>query len=143
MKIIEARVIVTCPGRNLITLKIVTDSGLYGIGDATLNGRELAVVAYLEEHVLPALIGRDAQRIEEVGDGADGYAFGLGLQRAARPGGADQLDGVKGGQQRQRRQQNGYNHDASLPRGPRRPLRAIRGMKENMTENHIQYTFTP
>lgn len=51
-EIIEARVIVTCPGRNLITLKIVTDSGIYGIGDATLNGRELAVVAYLEEHVL-------------------------------------------------------------------------------------------
>lgn len=66
MKIIEARVIVTCPGRNLITLKIVTDSGIYGIGDATLNGREMAVVAYLEEHVLPALIGRDAQRIEDI-----------------------------------------------------------------------------
>lgn len=66
MKIVEARVIVTCPGRNLITLKIVTDSGLYGIGDATLNGREMAVVAYLEEHVLPALIGRDAQRIEDI-----------------------------------------------------------------------------
>ena len=66
MKIIEARVIVTCPGRNLITLKIVTDSGLYGIGDATLNGREMAVVAYLQEHVLPALIGRDARRIEDI-----------------------------------------------------------------------------
>ena len=35
MKIVEARVIVTCPGRNMITLKIVTDSGVYGIGDAT------------------------------------------------------------------------------------------------------------
>ena len=66
MKIVEARVIVTCPGRNLITLKIVTDSGVYGIGDATLNGREMAVVTYLEEHVLPALIGRDAQRIEDI-----------------------------------------------------------------------------
>ena len=66
MKIVDARVIVTCPGRNLITLKIVTDSGVYGIGDATLNGREMAVVAYLEEHVLPALIGRDAQRIEDI-----------------------------------------------------------------------------
>lgn len=66
MKIREARVIVTCPGRNLVTLKIVTDEGLYGIGDATLNGRELAVVAYLEEHVIPALIGRDAHRIEDI-----------------------------------------------------------------------------
>ena len=66
MKIVEARVIVTCPGRNLITLKIVTDEGVYGIGDATLNGREMAVVAYLEEHELPALIGRDARRIEDI-----------------------------------------------------------------------------
>lgn len=66
MKIIDARVIVTCPGRNLVTLKILTDAGLYGLGDATLNGRELAVVAYLEEHVVPALIGRDAHRIEDI-----------------------------------------------------------------------------
>ena len=65
MKIIDARVIVTCPGRNFVTLKITTDSGLYGIGDATLNGRELAVAAYLSEHVNPCLIGRDAQRIED------------------------------------------------------------------------------
>lgn len=61
----DARVIVTCPGRNFVTLKIETDQGLYGIGDATLNGREKAVVAYLEEHVCPLLIGRDARRIED------------------------------------------------------------------------------
>jgi hypothetical protein len=35
-----ARVIVTCPGRNFVTLKIETDQGVYGIGDGTLNGRE-------------------------------------------------------------------------------------------------------
>jgi mannonate dehydratase len=39
--------------------------GIYGVGDATLNGRELAVKAYLEEHVIPCLIGRDANRIED------------------------------------------------------------------------------
>ncbi|WP_106478865.1 D-mannonate dehydratase ManD [Phytohalomonas tamaricis] len=66
MKITQARVIVTCPGRNLVTLKIETDEGVYGIGDATLNGREQAVVAYLEEHVAPTLIGRDPQRIEDI-----------------------------------------------------------------------------
>ncbi|WP_457807574.1 D-mannonate dehydratase ManD [Kushneria sp. EE4] len=66
MKIVDARVIVTCPGRNLVTLKIETDEGVYGIGDATLNGRELAVVAYLEEHVAPALIGRDPSNIEDI-----------------------------------------------------------------------------
>jgi len=66
MKIERAYCIVTCPGRNFVTLKIVTDQGVYGIGDATLNGRELAVAAYLEEHVIPCLIGRDPQQIEDI-----------------------------------------------------------------------------
>jgi len=66
MKIIGARVIVTCPGRNFVTLKIETDAGIYGIGDATLNGRELAVVSYLQDHVIPCLIGRDAHQIEDI-----------------------------------------------------------------------------
>ena len=65
MKITAARVIVTCPGRNFVTLKIETDEGMTGIGDATLNGRELAVAAYLTEHVAPVLIGRDPARIED------------------------------------------------------------------------------
>jgi mannonate dehydratase len=64
-EIVAARVIVTCPGRNFVTLKIETRSGVSGIGDATLNGRELAVAAYLEQHVVPNLIGRDAGRIED------------------------------------------------------------------------------
>ena len=65
MKIVEARVVVTCPGRNFVTLKVVTDEGVTGVGDATLNGREQAVAAYLREHVVPALIGRDPARIED------------------------------------------------------------------------------
>jgi mannonate dehydratase len=65
MKISAAKVIVTSPGRNFVTLKIETDQGVHGIGDATLNGRELAVVAYLTEHVIPCLIGRDPQAIED------------------------------------------------------------------------------
>ncbi len=65
MKIVDAKVIVTSPGRNFVTLKLTTEDGVTGLGDATLNGRELAVVAYLEEHVLPLLIGRDARRIED------------------------------------------------------------------------------
>ena len=65
-KIVDARVIVTCPGRNFVTLKIETDEGVYGIGDATLNGRELAVASYLADHVVPTLIGRDAHRIEDI-----------------------------------------------------------------------------
>ena len=66
MKISSARVIVCCPGRNFVTLKIETAQGLTGIGDATLNGRELAVAAYLDEHVIPCLIGRDAHQIEDL-----------------------------------------------------------------------------
>ena len=66
MKITAARVIVTCPGRNFVTLKVETDQGVYGIGDATLNGRELSVVSYLEDHVIPCLIGMDASRIEDI-----------------------------------------------------------------------------
>ncbi|WP_298399685.1 D-mannonate dehydratase ManD [Sphingobium sp.] len=65
-KIIDAKVIVTCPGRNFVTLKIITDEGVYGLGDATLNGRELSVASYLQDHVIPCLIGRDAHRIEDI-----------------------------------------------------------------------------
>src|SRR3984893_4855462 len=65
-----ARVIVTCPGRNFVTLKIETGGGgsaaLYGLGDATLNGRELSVTSYLTDHVIPPLIGRDAHQIEDI-----------------------------------------------------------------------------
>ena len=64
--IVAARVIVTCPGRNFVTVKIETRDGTYGLGDATLNGRELAVASYLTDHLLPNLIGRDARRIEDI-----------------------------------------------------------------------------
>ena len=65
-RIVSARVIVTCPGRNFVTLKIECDDGSTGLGDATLNGRELAVASYLTDHVIPCLIGRDAHRIEDI-----------------------------------------------------------------------------
>ncbi|WP_165186420.1 mannonate dehydratase [Caulobacter soli] len=65
-KITAARVIVTCPGRNFVTLKIETSDGVHGVGDATLNGRELAVASYLTDHVIPCLIGRDAHNIEDI-----------------------------------------------------------------------------
>jgi mannonate dehydratase len=62
----NARVIVTSPGRNFVTLQIETEDGVTGLGDATLNGRELSVVSYLTDHVIPCLIGRDAHRIEDI-----------------------------------------------------------------------------
>ena len=66
MKIANAKVIVCSPGRNFVTLKLETEDGVYGLGDATLNGRELAVASYLTDHVIPLLIGRDARRIEDI-----------------------------------------------------------------------------
>jgi len=66
MKIIDAKVFVCSPNRNFVTLKIITDEGIYGLGDATLNGRELSVVSYLEDHVIPCLIGRDPSQIEDI-----------------------------------------------------------------------------
>ena len=64
--IAAAEVIVCAPGRNFVTLKITTKSGLVGWGDATLNGRELAVASYLKDHVVPNLIGRDCGQIEDI-----------------------------------------------------------------------------
>ncbi|HEB1299864.1 TPA: hypothetical protein RY398_001699 [Escherichia albertii] len=66
MKIVRAEVFVTCPGRNFVTLKITTEDGITGLGDATLNGRELSVASYLQDHLCPQLIGRDAHRIEDI-----------------------------------------------------------------------------
>src|SRR5580765_1604340 len=66
MKITDAKVFVTCPDRNFVTLKIYTDEGIYGLGDATLNGRELSVVSYLQDHLIPCLIGRDPAQIEDI-----------------------------------------------------------------------------
>jgi mannonate dehydratase len=63
MRIVAADVIVTAPGRNYVTLKITTDDGVTGLGDATLNGQELAVASALRDHICPRLLGRDASRI--------------------------------------------------------------------------------
>ena len=66
MKIISGRVVLCSPDRNFATLIIETDEGIRGLGDATLNGREMAVAAYLIEHVIPCLIGRDPFDIEDI-----------------------------------------------------------------------------
>ena len=66
MRIVAGRVIVCSPGRNFVTLKLETEAGVYGLGDATLNGRELAVASYLTDHLIPLLVGRDARRIEDI-----------------------------------------------------------------------------
>src|SRR3712207_5779984 len=65
-KIERAEVFVAGPGRNFVTLRITTSDGVTGLGDATLNGRELAVASYLRDHVVPLLIGKDPARIEDM-----------------------------------------------------------------------------
>jgi mannonate dehydratase len=66
MKITKAYVNITSPGRNFVTLKIETDEGIYGLGDGTLNGRELAVASYLTDHVIPCILGRDPFQTEDI-----------------------------------------------------------------------------
>ncbi|RAJ63343.1 mannonate dehydratase [Streptomyces sp. Amel2xB2] len=65
MRIESAETVVTSPGRNFVTLRLTTADGVTGLGDATLNGRELAVASYLRDHVAPLLAGRDARNIED------------------------------------------------------------------------------
>jgi mannonate dehydratase len=49
-----------------VTLRIETDEGVHGLGDGTLNGREMAVASYLTDHLIPCLIGRDPSQIEDI-----------------------------------------------------------------------------
>jgi len=61
----SAEVLVTGAGRNFVTLRLTTSDGVVGLGDATLNGRELAVASYLRDHLVPLLVGRDPARVED------------------------------------------------------------------------------
>lgn len=66
MKITNLKTIVTCPGRNYVIVKIETDEGITGIGDATLNGRELAVAEVLDKHIAPLLDRKNPDQIEDI-----------------------------------------------------------------------------
>jgi len=66
MKITGAKVFVGGPGKNYVTLKIMTDQGVYGLGDATLNNRETLPAAYLTDYLIPNLIGMDPRKSEDI-----------------------------------------------------------------------------
>jgi galactonate dehydratase len=51
--------------RNFLFVVVETDEGLYGVGEAGLTGRELAVVGALE-HFKPLLVGQDPFRTEHL-----------------------------------------------------------------------------
>ena len=66
MKITDAKVFVGGPGKNYVTLKIQTDEGIFGLGDATLNCRETLPARYLEDYLIPCLIGKDPRNSEDI-----------------------------------------------------------------------------
>jgi len=51
--------------RNFLFVVVDTDEGIYGVGEAGLTGRELAVIGGIE-HFKPLLIGMDPFRIEYI-----------------------------------------------------------------------------
>ena len=53
------------PVRQFTYVKITTEDGLYGLGEASLSGRNMAV-AHAFDHLTPLLIGQDATRIEHI-----------------------------------------------------------------------------
>lgn len=66
MNIVDIRTFICSPTQSYVTVKIVCEDGVYGVGDATLNGREQAVAAALREHLTPVLLTLDADRIEDI-----------------------------------------------------------------------------
>jgi hypothetical protein len=92
MKITGARVIVCCPGRNFITLKIETDVGLTGLGDAAqqrLESREGRIVG-ADHHVQAPGLGihrRARQRRIDVAHALRGAGFAQACGRVGLAGG--------------------------------------------------------
>ncbi|GAA0809792.1 enolase C-terminal domain-like protein [Spirilliplanes yamanashiensis] len=68
LRITGVRTVVTAPeGVNLVVVRVDTNEpGLYGLGCATFTQRFAAVVAAVEEHVAPLLIGRSPADISDI-----------------------------------------------------------------------------
>ena len=66
MKITNAEVFIGGPGKNYVTLKIMTDQGIYGLGDASINTRGLLTASCLKDYLIPCLIGMDPRNSEDI-----------------------------------------------------------------------------
>lgn len=69
LKITDVKVIATSGGRNYrwVFVKIMTsEPGLYGIGSASNHFNSHSIIAALEKHAKPFLIGKDPDRIEDI-----------------------------------------------------------------------------
>ena len=64
----DVRIITTqYNNQRLVIVKLLTsEPGLYGLGCATFTQRYHAVVAALEHHIKPYVIGKEVNRIEEL-----------------------------------------------------------------------------
>jgi len=51
------------PSRNWIFVRVETDEGIVGVGEATTEYHEKAVVAMIEDHFAPLLVGQDPTQV--------------------------------------------------------------------------------
>src|SRR5512136_3086949 len=66
MKITELKTLITfADWRNFIFVKVFTDEGIVGVGEASLEWNELAVAGAIR-NLSPLVIGRDPSRIEDL-----------------------------------------------------------------------------
>src|ERR1700737_180449 len=67
MRISDARtVVIGTSWRNLIMVKVTTDEGVYGVGEATTQNREEGVVGYLQGLFKRFVLGANPLRIEDL-----------------------------------------------------------------------------
>ena len=67
MRVSDVRtIIVGTSWRNLIIVKVITDEGVYGIGEATTQNREEGVAGYLQGLFRRFVLGADPLRIEDL-----------------------------------------------------------------------------